>query len=276
MIAPTRTEVEKQVIEDTPELRVISLGWGVQSWTLAAMVGLGELPPVDFAIHSDTGHERAGTYSHAAKWTPWLEARGVKVRTVSGSRTDVVRQHAAASVLIPAFTSDEESGKRGQVRRQCTREWKIRPMRRFIRGILPGGSLRPGAVESWQGISLDEWQRMRDSDVAYITNKYPLVEARITRADCITWLDGKGLDIPVKSACTFCPYHNAAEWQRMKRAGGPDWIEAVEVDQAIRSKRASHGRLLYVHSQRSPLPEAVHIPRGRRGITTPDGYGNPM
>jgi hypothetical protein len=31
----------------------ISLGWGVQSFTLAAMVALGELPPVDVAIHAD-------------------------------------------------------------------------------------------------------------------------------------------------------------------------------------------------------------------------------
>ena len=29
---------------------------------------------------------------------------------------------------------------------------------------------------------------MRDSDVKYITNVYPLVEKRITRADCVAWL----------------------------------------------------------------------------------------
>ena len=31
-------------------MKVISLGWGVQSFTLAAMVALGELEPVDYAI----------------------------------------------------------------------------------------------------------------------------------------------------------------------------------------------------------------------------------
>ena len=78
-------------------LTVLSLGWGVQSWTLAAMSALGELPPVDYAIHADTTHEGEGTYTHAAKWTPWLEARGVKVRTspdaglVSCGRTGVIR-----------------------------------------------------------------------------------------------------------------------------------------------------------------------------------------
>ena len=32
-------------------MRVISLGWGVQSFTLAAMAALGDIPPVDAAIH---------------------------------------------------------------------------------------------------------------------------------------------------------------------------------------------------------------------------------
>ena len=51
--------------QESKPLRVISLGWGVQSWTLAAMVALRELPMVDYAIHADTGHERDGTYRHA-------------------------------------------------------------------------------------------------------------------------------------------------------------------------------------------------------------------
>ena len=32
-------------------MKVISLGWGVQSFTLAAMVALKELPPVDYAVY---------------------------------------------------------------------------------------------------------------------------------------------------------------------------------------------------------------------------------
>ena len=65
-----------------PKLKVISLGWGVQSWVLAAMSALGELPKVDYAIHSDTQWEYEGTYKFAKEWTPWLEERGVKVATV--------------------------------------------------------------------------------------------------------------------------------------------------------------------------------------------------
>ena len=130
------------------------------------------------------------------------------------------------------------------------------PIRKFIRGKI--GGLEPGSVESWQGISLDEFERMRTSDVAYITNVYPLVEKRITRADCVTWLQQHGLDVPPKSSCTFCPYHSLGEWKRLKREGGPDWQEATAVDIAIRDKRTKHS--LFVHPARKPLPEAIRIP----------------
>ena len=46
-------------------MKTISLGWGVQSFTLAAMVALGDLEPVDVAIHADTTHEASGTYAFA-------------------------------------------------------------------------------------------------------------------------------------------------------------------------------------------------------------------
>ena len=241
-------------------MRVLSLGWGVQSWTVAAMVALEELPPIDFAVHADTTHEASGTYAHARKWTPWLGERGVKVYTVAEGRTEVVREDwGRGGVMIPAFTANAATGKPGQVRRQCTQDWKITPIRRLVRQHLGPGKPKPGAVESLQGISFDEFQRMRDSDVAYIVNRYPLVERRMTRADCITWLESRGLDVPPKSACVFCPYHSLKSWKYLKRAGGGDWEHAVGVDASIRARRPQHGPL-FVHPARVPLPEAVRIP----------------
>jgi hypothetical protein len=237
-------------------LRILSMGWGVQSFAMAAMVALGEIPPVAYAVHADTGHEASGTYAHAKKWTPWLEERGVHVVTVKSARNDVVEDKNA--VMIPAFTVDPITGKPGQIRRECTGHWKITPIRRFLRTIVKP---TPGAVESLQGISLDEFQRMRTSDVGYIVNAYPLVELRITRADCVTWLEAHGLDVPPKSACTFCPYHSLASWREMKRVGGSDWARAIAVDEAIRQKGSNSQKgELFVHPARRPLAQAVDIP----------------
>ena len=45
----------------------------------------------------------------------------------------------------------------------------------------------------------------------------------------------------------------------MKLAGGPDWQEAVAVDESIRDRRPNHGPV-YVHPARRPLVEAVTGP----------------
>lgn len=73
-----------------------------------------------------------------------------------------------------------------------------------------------------------------------------------TRADCVAWLDKHGLEVPPKSACTFCPYRNTAEWRRIK-ATPEDWKEAVEVDNAIRKARPPYD--LFVHPARIPLED---------------------
>lgn len=241
-------------------MKVISLGWGVQSWVLAAMSALGELEPVDFAAHSDTTWERKYTYQFAAIWTPWLEERDVKVVTVSNPERAGSLVNESKGVFIPAYTKDIDMGVFGQLRRQCTNDWKIVPMRRYISGELKrrGLAKTPGVVEQWLGITLDEWKRAKDSDVKYIKHRFPLLEMNMTRADCLFWLKEHDLPAPGKSACTFCPYHNALAWADMKREDGADWKQAVEVDAAIRDKRPTYP--LFVHTARKPLDEAVVIP----------------
>ena len=259
----------------TKPLRVLSLGWGVQSWTLAAMIAMGEIEPVDLAIHSDTTYEMSGTYAHAEKWTPWLEEHGVKVVTVRPESLDgdnATMVDRFGGVMLPAFTTQAD-GTAGQIRRQCTGKWKIQPIRRYLRTILPSRP-RPGAVQLVTGISWDEATRVRDSEVAYIEHDYPLIDARIKRTDCVLWLENHGLDIPPKSSCVFCPYQSKNKWKELKRQGGQDWDKAVEVDLYIRDKRAGGKDLeLFVHPYRQPLAEAISIPEdiGAKQLMLGDG-----
>lgn len=223
-------------------LKVLNLGWGVQSFTLAAMVAVKELPPIDFAIHADTTHEQKVTYDFAARWEPWLRARGVEVVTVRGVNTDVVKNFKETP--IPAFTLSQ-NGKQGQLRRQCTDHWKIRPIRKYLRETYG----KP-FVEQWLGISLDEADRVRDSDVKWVYNHYPLLDLRMTRAGCVGWLEAHGFEVPPKSACVFCPYKNQQAWQGLAHAP-EDFIAACRADEAIRNTRPSYP--LFVHPSRKPL-----------------------
>ncbi len=225
-------------------MKVLSLGWGVQSFTLAAMVALGELEPVDAVIHADTLHESSLTYEFAERWTPWLIERGVNVVTVKNPRADVVH-HEYNAVKIPAFTRSDKSD--GQIMRQCTSDWKIAPMRRWLQA-----NRNKQPVEMWLGISLDEFQRMRGSDVKYVTNRWPLIEKKMTRRDCEAWLTANGIEVPPKSACTFCPFHSTSEWQRI-RANPTDWSEAIRVDAEIRDIRPPHQ--LFIHPSRKPIEQ---------------------
>ena len=148
-----------------PKLTYLSLGWGVQSWTIAAMVALRDLPPIDLAIHSDTGHEASGTYAHAEKWTPWLTEHGIQVVTVKPENNDVIREDwgkksGSPSIQIPAFTlthlSEDNAGganaKEGQIGPgSAPEQWKITPIRKHLRSILGPRRLKPGSLVCWQG-----------------------------------------------------------------------------------------------------------------------------
>ncbi len=278
-------------------MKVISLGWGVQSWTLAAMAALGEIE-ADVAIHADTYWEKQATYEFIQQWQPWLEAHGLRVVTV-GEPAQAVDKVRTENTDIPAYTvnqavvktktyyidelyedeTDEaitiEVTQTGMLRRQCTSRWKIQPIRKWIAAELELKELRKsaGIVESLQGISLDEWQRMKDSDVRWIVNRYPLVEKRMTRGDCMTWLAAHDLPVPPKSACVFCPFQSINTWRELKRNGGQDWATATEIDRAIRDVRPPYD--LFVHPARRPLADAVTIPEdsGFAQATMFDGDG---
>ena len=230
--------------------KVISLGWGVQSFTLAAMVALGELEPIDAAIHADTGFESQLTYEFAERWTGWLEDHGVKVVTVKGTTGKIDEIYHTTKVgrqflRIPAYYSKD--GLSAIMKRQCTTDWKVVPVRQWLQA---NRNNKP--VEQWIGISLDEFERMRYSDVKYITNRYPLFEKRITRVACQLWLERNGIEVPPKSACVFCPYHSKAGWIKTK-AVTEDWERAVKVDEEIRDFDAPIKT--YLTNQMKPLTE---------------------
>ena len=264
-----------------PALRVISLGWGVQSFTMAVMSALGDLPAVEYAIHSDTRWEKENTYTFAEQWTPWLIEHGVNVVTVHAPVSADLSDANSNNVLIPAYTLSPKgldpaayvdgvdySGdmgsaieyQDGQLRRQCTKRWKIEPIRRFLLAECRRLNIdpAPGTIEEWLGITMDEWQRAKDADVQYIQHRYPLLEARLTRQDCVNYLQRHSIPVPDKSACKFCPYQNMGAWRAQRRAGGKDWQTAVEIDNLIRDRRPPYP--LYISRARLPLVEAVSLP----------------
>jgi hypothetical protein len=219
----------------------LSLGWGVQSFALAAMSALGELPRVDVAIHADTTHEHDETYKFLCRWGYWLSERGIEIATVRAPNLlGALDEYGAC--MIPAHIDG-----RGMFSRQCTDNWKRAPIRRYLQAHRNG---KP--VELWIGISNDEALRMKDSDVKYITHRWPLIEKRMSRNDCAAWLKAHGLEVPPKSSCVFCPFQKNSEWN-VTWKNGDDYFKAVKADNQIRKARPPYD--LFVHPARKPLTE---------------------
>lgn len=229
-------------------MRVISLGWGCQSFALAAMSAPGELPPVDAVIHADTTWERTETYDFARRWTPWLEERGVRVVTVQDAMAAGRIVDDSGQTHAPLYTLGTDGLGDGQLKRSCTDRWKIAPIRRWLQANRNGRQ-----VEQWIGITLDEVERARPSDVKYIRNVYPFLEMErpMRRGDVIRWLQEHDLEVPVKSGCLMCPYHDRAMWREIKNAGNGDWQKALEIDNIIRHKRPAY--VCYLVAERKPL-----------------------
>ncbi|KUN90126.1 hypothetical protein AQJ66_02660 [Streptomyces bungoensis] len=152
-------------------------------------------------------------------------------------------------------------------RRQCTGEYKVKPIKQKVRELLghPYPSRIPKGVfvEQWVGISTDEFHRAKDADVKYMRNRHPLLDLGWSRADCVRYLTSLGLAKTPKSSCLGCPFHGNAQWRHIRDTSPSEWADVVEFDAAIRQgnarANASGSRLLgeaFLHRSRVPLSQA--------------------
>lgn len=238
-------------------IRILSLGAGVQSTALALLAAHGEIGPMpDCAIFADTGWEPAGVYSHLN----WLQSSNLLpfpiYRVSAGNlRSDILMRSNSTGgrfASVPWFLKMPD-GKQAMGRRQCTKEYKLRPVQRKVRELL-GGKTPKGGAEVWIGISTDEAMRMKPSRVKYIVNRWPLIEMGMSRQDCIAWMAHHEFPAAPKSSCIGCPFHNNEQWRAIK-TDPVAWADAIEIDAAIRNQSGFRGQQ-FMHRQMVPLAEA--------------------
>jgi hypothetical protein len=254
-------------------INVISLGAGVQSSTMALMAARGEITPMpSAAIFADTKCEPLEIY----QWLDWLEKQlPFPVHRVSHKRGllhNVMKSLKGGRFAgAPFFTESESARGGGKLRRQCTREFKIMPITKKLRELIGVCYRQRGGkdvrIVQWIGISLDEAIfRMKPSRTKYIEHIWPLVERRMTRWDCLLWMERNGYPEPPRSACTFCPYHSDSEWRRLK-ADPRSWKQIVAVDTAIRKGVRGTKERLYLHPSMKPITEVDFATEEQRGQT---------
>ena len=245
---------------ENANLRVISLGAGVQSTVMALMAEAGDIGPrPDCAVFADTGWEPREVYDHL----DWLEGQlsfpvyrvqrgNIKEDLESDLNTT---GHKFAS--IPFFLINKD-GTNGMARRQCTSEYKLKPIRKRVREL---AGLKPRqrtpkdfVVEMWIGISKDEMMRVKDSQDSWVENRWPLLEREMNRRECLQWFSDRYPDrMLAKSACIGCPFHNDHEWRRIKEVFPEEFEEACQIDETLRNTKGRFHGARFLHAQRIPL-----------------------
>lgn len=243
-------------------IHILSLGAGTQSSTLALMAARGEVGPMPAAaIFADTQAEPPSVY----RWLDWLEKQlpFPVHRVTAGSLTEritttrVNRKTGALyySNMIPAFTLNPD-GTKGIVGRSCTSNFKIVPIMKKARQL---GGIRRGqktvGVVQWIGISLDEVYRMKPSRDPWAESIWPLIELRMTRHDCLRWMERNGYPTPPPFRLQLLPVSFGC---RMAQVEDP---RASRVRPCRRGGEAVAGRTRFNHhtrqDARNRLPSRV-------------------
>jgi len=247
-------------------IRAFSFGGGVQSTATLVLQAQGKIAPYDAFVFANVGDdsENPATLAYIeAVSKPYAAAHGIsliEVRKLTRGQPETLLQHLyrqQRSVPIPAYMQTGAPG-----RRNCTTEFKIAVVDRWIR--------QQGYASAviGLGISMDEYQRMRDTDWHdhygtkrfgfWKKHEYPLISLRLTRQDALNIISEAGLPPPPKSSCWFCPFSSRSRWIELRRNNPELFAKAVALEETINAKRAEIGRdRVYLHPSLRPLEKAV-------------------
>lgn len=193
---------------EVKRITVLNMGAGVQTTALL----LENWKAYDYVVFADTGDERQETYEYIENYLkPFCESKNLKWVTVKAKKT--LMQHCLDRKIIPIVT-----------RRWCTEDFKIKPIRRFLRSL---GATAKNPIISHIGISLDESHRANfNNDVKYQLLEYPLVDRKITRDMCKDIILKHGFPLPSKSGCDFCMF-NKRSWFRELAIKQPERFKQI-------------------------------------------------
>lgn len=255
---------------------MISLGAGVQSSTMALMAAAGEITPMPTAcVFADTGDEPDAVYEWLKYLEPLLPFELIRVQ--KGRLSDYLttpykskKNNKWTVAGFPAFVLNQD-GSQGIMSRQCTSDFKVYPIDRVLTRLMRTHKTK--TCFKWLGISLDEIYRIKPARRNSVKHRWPLVEARMNRNDCLRWLEAHGHPKPPRSACIYCPYRGNDEWRALTPS---EFTRAVEFEKKMQAAHAG-GSLIaipYLHRSMVPLDEVDFSTDIERGQGLLNGFQN--
>jgi len=256
-------------------IHIISLGAGVQSSTMALMAACGEIGPMPAAaIFADTQSEPDSVY----RWLDWLEKQlpFPVHRVTKGSLAEAAltmritkdgRRFSSSDIPLYTLSKDNQEGKIPN--RSCTADYKIKPIMKAARAMagIKRGQKTVGVIQ-WIGISSDEIMRMKPSRDPWCESRWPLVEKRMNRQECLNWMKAHGFPQPPRSSCVYCPYHNNHEWRRLKTEEPEAFAQAVKFEkdlQIVKGNTQNFSSTPFLHRSCKPLDSIDFSTEEERG-----------
>ena len=241
-------------------MNVVSYGAGVQSTALLVLAAQGEIDVKTFLfanVGEDSENPATLDYFHNVAM-PYAQQHDIdlielqKIRR-NGERDTLyqtITRPQSRSVPIPVRVSNGAPGNRS-----CTADFKIQVIAKWLKSH---GATAKNPANVHLGISLDEFQRMRTSQIKHQINVYPLIDRRLNRQDCMNIISRAGVPVPPKSSCWFCPFHNMSVWREMADHEPELFQRACTLESFINERRAKLGlSQVWLSGRLVPLAKAV-------------------
>jgi len=219
---------------------IVCFGGGVDSTAMLVAMNRQGIRP-DLITFADVGGEKPDTYEHVRYMDTWLDSVGFprttwcrKVPTDRVEYTDL-EGNCVCNETLPSLAFGMKS---------CSIKWKHKPQDYVVMGCKRGPNqcdphplwvdaqargVKPVKLIGYDAGKADirRSKNLKESDDDF-EFRYPLQQLGWERGDCIAAIIEEGLNVPIKSACYFCPA--SKKWELYWLAGHhPDLFERALV-----------------------------------------------
>lgn len=252
-------------------LKILSCGSGMQSSALALMSCENAVHPntyplvpvYDAIIFCDLGNEPEWVYSQTKFIAQECEKVDIGFYILeSPLYKDLIENYGKKRVVSVPYWKINEDGKKSKMPRNCTLDYKINLIAKFVRwnllGYKKGQHLLTKDIKSHEmhiGFSYEERHRCRENPLKLFVNKFPLVEMQLERKDNYAYIkDVWGLETKA-SACNICPFHRNYFFLYLKQHHKSDYDSIIKFDEILEKE-----------TKNTKVKGEVYISRSRKRI----------
>lgn len=203
------------------------------------------VPIYDAVIFCDLGREPEWVYKQVDFIRVACEEVGIPFYMLDTHLyDDYINNFGERRVVSIPFWSIDENGKKGKMMRNCTLDYKINAIQKFVRYELLGYKkyqrVKADDIKAHEmhiGFSLEEKSRCKDNPHKMFKNCFPLVELGVERKHNYAYIrDVWGLETKA-SACNICPFHRNYFFKHLRETNKNDYDEVVKFDQMLEEKQ---------------------------------------